>query len=179
MSILADMNARDAESFKKVCQWSAGGMDQYGVRQPVIPLLTLDGGNTTYCGGEITYSEVSRLATLGLVDVGTSMHFPEAARVVLCIDGVSYQLAGRRGPVEIGGVTFTEYGDELQKMCSEETGKAGGLIGYVRSVLARQGIALEEMAINKILAEHLNDGLQSNDGSDGSEPIAAEEIGVQ
>lgn len=179
MSILADMNARDAESFKKVCQWSAGGMDQYGVRQPVIPLLTLDGGNTTYCGGEITYSEVSRLATLGLVDVGTSMHFPEAARVVLCIDGVSYQLAGRRGPVEIGGVTFTEYGDELQKMCSEETGKAGGLIGYVRSVLARQGIALEEMTINKILAKHLNDGLQSNDGSDGSEPIAAEEIGVQ
>lgn len=179
MSILADMNARDAESFKKVCQWSAGGMDQYGVQQPVIPLLTLDGGSTTYCGGEITYSEVSRLATLGLVDVGTSMHFPEAARVVLCIDGVSYQLAGRRGPVEIGGVTFTEYGDELQKMCSEETGKAGGLLDYARSILARQGIALEEMAINKILAEHLNDGLQSNDGSDGSEPIAAEEIGVQ
>lgn len=77
MSILADMNARDAESFKRVCQWSAGGMDQYGVQQPVIPLLTLDGGNTTYCGGEITYNEVSRLATLGLVDVGTSMHFPE------------------------------------------------------------------------------------------------------
>lgn len=179
MSILADMNARDAESFKKVCQWSAGGMDQYGVRQPVIPLLTLDGGNTTYCGGEITYSEVSRLATLGLVDVGTSMHFPEAARVVLCIDGVSYQLAGRRGPVEIGGVTFTEYGDELQKMCSEETGKAEGLIDYAKSILARQGIALEEMTINKILTEHLNDGLQSNDGSDGSEPIAAEEIGVQ
>lgn len=174
MSILADMNARDAESFKRVCQWSAGGMDQYGVRQPVIPLLTLDGGNTTYCGGEIAYSEVSRLATLGLVDVGTSMHFPEAARVVLCIDGVSYQLAGRRGPVEIGGVTFTEYGDELQKMCSEETGKAGGLLDYARSILARQGIALEEMAINKILAEHLNDGLQPNDGSDGSEPIAAD-----
>lgn len=174
MSILADMNARDAESFKKVCQWSAGGVDQYGVRQPVIPLLTLDGGNTTYCGGEITYSEVSRLATLGLVDVGTSMHFPEAARVVLCIDGVSYQLAGRRGPVEIGGVTFTEYGDELQKMCSEETGKAGGLLDYARSILARQGIALEEMTINKILAEHLNDGPQSHDGSDGSEPIAAD-----
>lgn len=174
MSILADMNARDAESFKKVCQWSAGGVDQYGVRQPVIPLLTLDGGNTTYCGGEITYSEVSRLATLGLVDVGTSMHFPEAARVVLCIDGVSYQLAGRRGPVEIGGVTFTEYGDELQKMCSEEVGKAKDLIDYVTSIFARQGIALEKMTINKILAEHLNDGLQSNDGSDGSEPIAAD-----
>ncbi len=179
MSILADMNARDAESFKKVCQWSTGGMDQYGVRQPVIPLLTLDDGNTTYCGGEINYSEVSRLATLGLVDVGTSMHFPEAARVVLCIDGVSYQLAGRRGPIEIGGVTFTEYGDELQKMCSEEIGKAEGLIDCARSILVRQGIALEELTINKILAEHLNDGLRSNDESDGSEPIAAEEIGVQ
>lgn len=107
------------------------------------------------------------------------MHFPEAAQVVLCIDGVSYQLAGRRGPVEIGGVTFTEYGDELQKMCSEEVGKAKDLIDYVTSIFARQGIALEEMTINKILAEHLNDGLQSNDGSDGSEPIAAEEIGVQ
>lgn len=174
MSILADMNARDAESFKKVCQWSAGGMDQYGVRQPVIPLLTLDDGSTTYCGGEITYNEISRLATLGLVDVGTSMHFPEAAQVVLCIDGVSYQLAGRRGPVEIGGVTFTEYGDELQKMCSEETGMAKDLIDYATSIFARQGIALEKMTINKILAEHLNDGLQSNDGSDGSEPIAAD-----
>lgn len=170
MSILADMNARDAESFKKVCQWSAGGMDQYGVRQPVIPLLTLDGGNTTYCGGEITYSEVSRLATLGLVDVGTSMHFPEAARVVLCIDGVSYQLAGRRGPVEIGGVTFTEYGDELQKMCSEETGKAGGLLDYAKSILARQGIALEEMTINKILTERFDEG--------GQQAVAMERVGA-
>lgn len=170
MSILADMNARDAESFKKVCQWSAGGMDQYGVQQPVIPLLTLDGGNTTYCGGEITYSEVSRLATLGLVDVGTSMHFPEAARVVLCIDGVSYQLAGRRGPVEIGGVTFTEYGDELQKMCSEETGKAGGLLDYARSILARQGIALEEMTINKILTERFDEG--------GQQAVAMERVGA-
>lgn len=59
-------------------------------------------------------------------------------------------------------------------MCSEETGKAEGLIDYAKSILARQGIALEEMTINKILAEHLNDGLQPNDGSDGSEPIAAD-----
>lgn len=52
-----------------------------------------------------------------------------------------------------------------------EIGKAGGLIDYARSILVRQGIALEEMTINKILAEHLNDGLQSNVGSDGSEPM--------
>lgn len=52
-----------------------------------------------------------------------------------------------------------------------EIGKAGGLIDYARSILVRQGIALEEMTINQILAEHLNDGLQLNVGSDGSEPM--------
>ena len=55
-------------------------------------------------------------------------------------------------------------------MCSEETSKAGGLIGYVRSVLARQGIALEEMAINKILAERFDEG--------GQQAVAMERVGA-
>lgn len=104
------------------------------------------------------------------------MHFPEAAQVVLCIDGVSYQLAGCRGPVEIGGVTFTEYGDELQKMCSEEVGKAKDLIDYVTSIFARQGIALEEMTINKILAEHFDEGGQPAVATECVETIPVEEV---
>lgn len=67
-------------------------------------------------------------------------------------------------------MTFTEYGDELQKMCSEETGKAGGLLDYAKSILARQGIALEAMTINKIFTERFDEG--------GQQAVAMERVGA-
>lgn len=61
-------------------------------------------------------------------------------------------------------------------MCSEETGKAGGLLDYAKSILARQGIALEEMTINKILAERFDGGGQQAVAMERVEAIQVEEI---
>lgn len=145
MSLLSDMDSDDAELFRRVCSFCSGGMDENGVTQPTIPFLYLDSPGTSYCDGEISYSDMSRLVALGLVTSNSFKSFGDYA--IFCIGGKSYMAqSAESSELRLSSVTLTDYGEEISELASDAIGTNPRLLDIAKKHVELQGYVIAPFA---------------------------------
>lgn len=147
MSVLADMEKRDADTLVRLCSYSAGGLMGNGEKAPITPLL-IDVGERFAMDPD----DIARLRTLGVVDfeLGAGFGMVNAAKCVpgmpFQIGDVSYLVVGN-GSAEftIRRFPFTAVGLELASYCDlgKGDGFAEGLVQHWKSLGFKVGIIQE------------------------------------
>lgn len=147
MSILADMEKRDAETLVKLCSYCAGGKMINGEMAPLTPLLINVGQRFA-----MDPDDIARLNSLGVVDFKLGAGFM-MADTTKCQPGTLFQV-GKTTYIVMGDggaeftiphFPFTEHGRQLASYCTagEGVGFAAALIQHWKSLGFRVGIVQE------------------------------------
>lgn len=147
MSVLADMEKRDAETFVKLCSYCMGGALPNGEAQPIMPVL-IDKGELF----EMDSNAVARLKDLGLVDFSLGAGFG-MSRTYSCEPGSLFQVGETtflvqgdgKAQFSVSNFPFTDCGRQLASFCSLGAG-AGfkeGLISHWKNLGFKVGIVQE------------------------------------
>lgn len=154
MSILADMERHDAESFVKLCSHCAGGKMGNGETAPLTPLL-IDVGERFAMNPQ----DIARLRSLGLVDfeLGAGFGMVNAMKCqpgsVFQVGKISFIVIGDgKAEFSIRRLPFTEHGLQLASYCTvgEGEGFADGLVQHWKSLGFRVGIIQEWLADGQV-----------------------------
>ena len=154
MSILADMEKRDAETLVKLCSYCAGGKMGNGKMAPLTPML-IDVGERFAMNPE----DIARLRSLGVVDFNLGVGFGMSS-LMKCQPGSVFQI-GKITFIVIGDgkaefsvkrFPFTEYGLQLASYCTigEGEGFADGLVQHWKSLGFHVGIVQEWLGDGQI-----------------------------
>lgn len=147
MSILADMEKRDAETLVTLCSYCIGGKMINGEEHPPMPLLINLGEKFAMDPGDI-----ARLNGLGVIDFALGAGF-EMLQGDKCQPGSLFQI-GETTFIVIGNgeaeflyprYRFTEHGLQLASYCKLGNGKGfrDGLVQHWKSLGFRVGIVRE------------------------------------
>lgn len=150
MSILADMEKRDAETLVRLCSYCAGGKMGNGDFAPLTPLLINVGEQFA-----MDPKDIARLRSLGVVDFDLDKGI-EIIRTMKCDPGALFQIGTTTfivmgdGEAEftVHRLPFTEHGLQLASYCEHGNGQgfAEGLIQHWKSLGFRVGIVREWLA---------------------------------
>ncbi len=133
MQVLSVMDTEDAKSFRKLCLFIADGI--YGRTL----VMAVDEDGTSYNDGTLTYTEMSNLAALGLIDMGGSANL-SLGKSVWALFAEYGDLSVSVSRAENGGERFTlspiltRVGEELSRLCDERD-----MPGIVRTLEAKAG----------------------------------------
>lgn len=149
LSILSDMEKREAESFMKLCSYSTGLVaksdGKHVIAGNLIPILSKDESGASFNGGKISLSELSMLDSLGLIDkslininkIPKGMTFSYLANNALVI--VRNDEAEQK--IIFEGAVFRSAGLELSQIC--DIGCAPDLADILSSVFEKHGLETE------------------------------------
>lgn len=144
MSVLADMERRDAEALVKLCSYCVGGKMMNGEKQPLMPLLIRTGERFA-----MNPDDIARLRSLGVVDFNLGAGFGMATTMkcqpfdLFQVGEVTYIVIGDgKAEFVIPRLPFTVNGLQLAEYCAHGNGEgfAGGLVQYWKSLGFRVGI---------------------------------------
>ncbi len=147
MSILADMEKRDAETLVKLCSYCAGGKMGNGEIEPLTPMLINVGERFA-----MNPEDIARLRSLGVVDfdLGTGFGMVNSMK---CQPGSVFQIGkipfivigDGKAEFTVNRFPFTEHGLQLASYCTigEGEGFADGLVEHWKSLGFRVGIVQE------------------------------------
>ena len=138
LTVLSEMGGDEVRSFSKVCSLCAGGRNVGGSPKPLMPCIFLDESCTSYCDGALSYSEVSELVALGLLD-RSSRIFGPGSFFALCVgEHTLVPCEPLSSRLHLGSVTFTKSGEELSTLCD---------IGTYPNLVARLSGQFEKMGV--------------------------------
>ena len=154
MSILADMEKRDAETLVRLCSYCSGGKMGNGDTAPLRPLL-IDVGERFAMNPE----DIARLRSLGVVDfdLGAGFGMVESMK---CQPGSVFQIGkipfivigDGKAEFKVSRFPFTEHGLQLASYCTigEGEGFADGLVQHWKSLGFRVGIVQEWLGDDQV-----------------------------
>lgn len=147
MSILADMEKRDAEAFVNLCSYCIGGTLPNGVKQPLTPMF-IDTGEQFAMDSQ----NIARLRALGLIDftIGSGFGLTRSTKCmpeeVVQVGKTTYVLAGDgNAEFTVLQLPFTEYGEQIASYCAigEGEGFADALIQWWKGLGFKVGVVYE------------------------------------
>lgn len=140
LTVLSEMGRDEVRSFSKVCSLCAGGKNVGGSPKPLMPCIYLDKSGTTYCDGVLSYSEVSELVALGLLDRSSQIFGPNDFFALCVGEHTLFPREPLSNRLLLGDVVFTKSGEELSTLC--DVGTYPNLAARLTNQFEKMGVRL-------------------------------------